>query len=183
MTLGSTWQDIDRGYAKIVRGLVQANGIQVTVGIHGDEAAYSRGSGEPATVPQIASFQEFGTTRIPERSFLRSTVDEKTDDWVRFTNRLLKRLTALVMDVPQVLNLLGVRMQSDVQKKIRALRTPPNAPSTIARKKSSNPLIDTGRLIQSVTYQVSGGGGLQAGALGRWQYRGMGRPISIGGRP
>ena len=52
------------------------------------------------------------------------------------------------------MNHLGLRIQRDVQRTIRNLSDPPNSPITIHNKKSSNPLIDTGRLRQSVTYKV-----------------------------
>jgi len=58
----------------------------------------------------------------------------------------------------ELLNTLGVVAVAKVQKYMNDLKTPPNAPSTIAKKGSSNPLIDTGALKQSVTYKVSGGG-------------------------
>ena len=43
----------------------------------------------------------------------------------------------------------------NVQQYMTDLKTPPNAPSTIAKKGSSNPLIDSGMLRGSVTHSVS----------------------------
>jgi len=51
-------------------------------------------------------------------------------------------------------NKLGLKGQGDVQKEIIALRTPANSQSTIDAKGSSNPLIDTGHMLQSVTFSV-----------------------------
>jgi hypothetical protein len=45
----------------------------------------------------------------------------------------------------------------DIQHEITVLRHPPNAPATIRAKGSSKPLIDTGEMRQSVTYQIRGG--------------------------
>jgi hypothetical protein len=42
---------------------------------------------------------------------------------------------------------------------------PPNSPYTIARKGSSKPLIDTGQLRNSITYQVEIGGAMRRGAI------------------
>lgn len=110
----------------------------------------------------VASVHEFGATirrgggsiTIPERSFLRTTFDEKNEEWVNFFKNQLKQVLALQMDVQTLFNRLGARMVGDVQKKITDLDAPPNAPSTIIKKGSSNPLIDTGGLRMRVTYRV-----------------------------
>ena len=52
------------------------------------------------------------------------------------------------------LALVGAQAVSNVQDTIRDLDDPPNAPSTIAAKGADNPLIDTGRMRQSITYVV-----------------------------
>jgi hypothetical protein len=52
------------------------------------------------------------------------------------------------------LGLLGTKAVGEIQKRMARGIKPDNAPSTIAAKGSSTPLIDTGRLRQSVTYAV-----------------------------
>jgi len=54
----------------------------------------------------------------------------------------------------QALNKVGVVAVSKVQEYMTKLRSPANAASTIARKGSSNPLIDSGNLRQSVDYKI-----------------------------
>lgn len=110
----------------------------------------------------VASVHEFGATiqrekgsiSIPERSFLRTTFDEKNEEWASFFKNQLKHVLALQMDVQTLFNRLGARMVGDIQEKITDLDAPPNAPSTIAKKGSSNPLIDTGGLRMRITYRV-----------------------------
>ena len=51
--------------------LAQAKGLSITVGVHDAEGSASHQS-TSATVADIASFHEFGTNRIPARSFLRA---------------------------------------------------------------------------------------------------------------
>ena len=46
------------------------------------------------------------------------------------------------------------QVAGDVRRNITKLRTPPNAPATITKKGSSNPLIDTGTMRQSVRGRV-----------------------------
>lgn len=127
---------------------------RLEVGVFGD-------GGEPNYV-MIASVHEFGAVinngkaiiNIPERSFLRSTFDEKEAEWYEF---LKKQIVAVVKSNGKskfVWEMLGTKMVADIQKKIRDLKEPPNAPSTIATKGSSSPLIDTGGLRQRITYRV-----------------------------
>jgi len=46
----------------------------------------------------------------------------------------------------QELGKVGLLAQSQVRAKITAIKSPPNAQSTIDKKGSSNPLIDTGQM-------------------------------------
>lgn len=129
----------------------------VEVGVFGEDDA-----GNDTSYVMIASVHEFGATiqrgegtiTIPERSFLRTTFDEKNEEWVIFFKSQLKQVLRFQMDVQTLFNRLGARMVGDIQKKITNLDAPPNAPSTINKKKSSNPLIDTGGLRMRVTYKV-----------------------------
>lgn len=110
----------------------------------------------------IARVHEFGITirkkkgsiNIPERSFLRSTFDEKSDKWFDFVKKQIPKLLNGNMNARTICERLGTRMVADVQKKITEIKVPPNAPSTIAQKGSSNPLIDTGGLRARITYKV-----------------------------
>ncbi|EGO5846005.1 hypothetical protein [Enterococcus faecalis] len=91
---------------------------------------------------------------IPERSFIRSTFDEQSRAWSDYALTLVKKLIDGKMTATELMNRLGLRMQRDIQRTIRNLSDPPNSPITTNNKKSSNPLIDTGKLRQSVTYKV-----------------------------
>ncbi len=55
-----------------------------------------------------------------------------------------------------VLKNLGEFYQMKIQMTIRNAGSwaVPNAPSTVERKGSSSPLIDTGRMVQSVRYEI-----------------------------
>ena len=52
------------------------------------------------------------------------------------------------------MKVMGMKVQADVQQAITVLSSPANAPSTIAKKGSSNPLIDTGHMRQSVSHRL-----------------------------
>ena len=147
--------DRDRGWNRVVRAFkgVKRNKV-VTVGVHGGSEPYKRGGGQPATIPQIATFQEYGTKHIPSRSFIRSTFDEKKEEWVKLVTRLETSVSRGAISQDVLYNLLGIKIQSDIQTKIERLKTPPNSPLTIKLKGSANPLIDTGRMKNSITYEI-----------------------------
>lgn len=106
-----------------------------------------------ADICDIALWNELGTGHIPSRPFLRKSVDEnKTaiDDMLDKSAKML--LSGQPMQ--RVLNRLGSFQKGLVQKKIVEGSYVPNAASTIRKKGSSRPLIDTGRMRQSVNYIV-----------------------------
>jgi hypothetical protein len=91
---------------------------------------------------------------IPMRSFIRSTMDANAQKYLEVAQRLMKKIIDRTMTRFQALALMGLRIQRDIQRTIDKTHTPPNAPSTIRRKGSSHPLIDTGNLRASIRYSV-----------------------------
>lgn len=90
---------------------------------------------------------------IPERPFMRTSFDESLAELKVLRARLFDKLLRREITVRQALGLIGEFMTNKIQDKIRSIKSPPNHPFTIARKKgSTNPLIDKGQMIQSVTH-------------------------------
>ena len=58
------------------------------------------------------------------------------------------------MPARQLYELLGAKIASDIQTKIKTLSDPANTASTVKQKGSSNPLIDTGGMRMRVTHRV-----------------------------
>lgn len=91
---------------------------------------------------------------IPERSFIRSTLKEKRKEIIARQIKLLKKIAKGELTEQKALGLLGEFVSDLIKQKIKSLKSPPNAPITIKRKGSSNPLIDEGQLANSITYKV-----------------------------
>lgn len=91
---------------------------------------------------------------IPERSFIRAGYDENEKKIIRETEKLLHSVIMLELPVEVFFNTLGELLSGFIQEYLTDLREPPNHPYTVAQKGSSNPLIDTGRLRQAITYRV-----------------------------
>lgn len=157
-------KDNDRGYKALKREFEKLGRAAPTVkvGILGDATENQRTDGTLSNV-EIGTIQEFGAGNVPERSFLRSTMDEKGGDYRRLMANGLRQAfgqkgAELEASTERVLNLVGMKAAADVKNKIRAGIAPENAPSTIAAKGSSTPLVDTGQLLNSISWQVTKGG-------------------------
>lgn len=95
---------------------------------------------------------------IPERSFIRSAMMLGKE---RINERLRQDLVAFISGKTSrrtVFSRVGLLAANLIQARIRSSRSwaAPLSPVTIAKKGSSVPLIDTGRLIASVTYRIDG---------------------------
>ena len=148
-------EDRDLGYEEFTRA-IQAieDSLGVLVGIRGEQGESLQGE----SLVEYAAANEFGSARIPERSFLRSTASKNQDAYSRELENAVGRYIDDGREAAIVsLKRLGVRAVGDVQTTITELRTPPNSPATIAAKGSSNPLIDTGRMRQSIDSVVVSG--------------------------
>lgn len=132
-----------------------ADGLRAKVGIQTGDGSKDRGG---ITMAGLALVHEFGseTAGVPQRSFLRSTVDENERKYVRIMKARLVEITKQRITAKAALTEIGERVRSDVLDKIRGGIPPPNAPSTVARKGSSTPLVDTGQLLQAITSKVEG---------------------------
>lgn len=90
---------------------------------------------------------------IPERSFLRSTHDEEGDRIINQTERAVSQVLVGKMSVDDMLDLYGQQMATAIKTKIRDIDNPPNSSATILGKGSSNPLISTGGMLESITFK------------------------------
>lgn len=110
-------------------------------------------------VAMIAAVHEFGSPEqgIPERPFMRSSMRANAQKYVRLNKINLVRILRGQLTTEQALGQLGEMAKGDVQDTLRNGDFAPLKQSTIDRKGSSKPLIDTGQLRQSVTYELGEG--------------------------
>ncbi|ETD72967.1 hypothetical protein V757_01085 [Pelistega indica] len=101
------------------------------------------------SMSDLAAVHEFGSEdgHIPERSFLRTSVVKNKAKYFRFFGDRL--ITG--NDPEKALNELAELAKGDVQENIVNGDFKALAPETIKRKGSTKPLIDTGKLRQSIT--------------------------------
>jgi hypothetical protein len=94
------------------------------------------------------------TITIPKRSFIAAWFDEKAGENRVFAQKLAGMRIDGKLTAEKSLQMMGVKATGGMQRRISAGIQPPNADSTIRRKKSSKPLIDTGQLRSSLTSRV-----------------------------
>ena len=92
--------------------------------------------------------------RIPERSFIRAGWDNNKADVEKRIERFLPKVMELDIDLDAFLEAVGKEVEGRLKKFMKKLHYPPNSSFTIRRKGSSNPLIDTGALLDSITHKV-----------------------------
>jgi hypothetical protein len=148
-------QDIDRGWDALSNQLDQLRGDpHVLIGVQGAQAASSHG-GDAVTNAQVASWNEFGTGRIPSRSFIRDTIDLNQQRLLAMALKLGGGILEAKLSAARALGLLGEHTRGLMLQRITDHIPPKNADSTIARKGSDTPLIAfTGALKNSITYRL-----------------------------
>lgn len=103
-----------------------------------------------------SGYMELGVTQphvinIPARPWLEPGVASATPELLQTIQDGIE--AGQSMD--QILEAVGVAAAGKVKVYMTELKSPPNAASTVRKKGSNNPLIDSGALRQSVTHQVS----------------------------
>lgn len=137
-----------------IRAYVGLDGRAVKVGLPKGAGTYPDGT----PVISVGAWNEFGTSTIPARSFLRSGI--------RMGNRRLRKVMAFAaaqavagkITPEQATRDVGQVAEDLVKARIISVSTPPNAPSTIAAKLkkggTARPLQDTGQLRGSIRYET-----------------------------
>ncbi len=147
------------------RMLAELADKEVHIGFQHGEASEKDGT----DICDIAAWNELGTEHIPPRPFLRKSVDENQDKINQFLQRKVRSL-ANGKTAEELLNEIGNYQKKLIQQKIREGEFAPNSGITINGgwmrnkktgkafyvkwKNSSKPLIDTGRMRQSVNYVI-----------------------------
>lgn len=145
--------DRDLGYTSIITGMKSLNNATVVVGVLKNAGKEADGT----DLVDVAVYNEYGTKHIPPRPFLRIATDEHGEDWQDLAEQCVGKIIDGVLDKDRALQIIGLQAQKDVQATIKdSSNFAPNSQKTVDRKGSSKPLIDTGRLRQSIRYRVEG---------------------------
>lgn len=152
----------DLGWIEWFKRAREIRDRRVRVGVLADtEKGGMHEEGGELTLAEIAGVLEFGTEdgRIPERSVVRSTFDEKREELAKLGEQLMGAVLDGKLDTAKALGLLGAKTAAEMKNKITEGSgvPPPNAPSTIEAKGSDRPWVDTSRLLNAFTWVVEEG--------------------------
>jgi hypothetical protein len=97
------------------------------------------------------------TITIPSRPFMRQTFDEQVSELGVFIDKMELGVIEGKFDRNLALEIIGDFHKSEIQKNMTTKgKFKANHPFTIKQKGSSNELIDTGRLVNSMDIKVNG---------------------------
>ena len=114
---------------------------------------YDDGSAPPRVI-DVAVKNEFGMG-VPARPFMRLSREGihtilKTD-----IKKQIKRLNTGNLRAVELAENIAPKTSDVIKRTIVQIGSPPNSQRTVEIKKSSNPLIDTGLMRQTVTWEVA----------------------------
>lgn len=171
-----TLKILDRGYKKLLKGILRDDKVHVLIGIQGREASKKHPKAEGLTVAEVGSIHEFGAG-VPRRSFLRDWFDENRRNLSKRMVNIAKRVAnpRSKLTSKKGLGIFGAVAVGEIQARISKGIFPPLSQKTLdARfgpkkskktklgtimvvkkgRKKATPLIDTGQLRSSITWKV-----------------------------
>lgn len=131
------------------------SGQTLVVGILADHNARPKDKKGGMTNAEIGMIHEFGVPSrgIPQRSFLRATLDSQKHELFNLLAHQLPKKSGSI-NVVGILKVVGAWLVGQVQKRMSQGIPPALQPATVAAKGSSKPLINTGQLRSSISYEV-----------------------------
>jgi len=144
----------DHGFkAMIAAAAALKKGGYVKVGVLDEgEGAVSRGT---LTNAELAALMELGWDDVEPRPFISASVEAGREQYMADLKKLAGGLLEGKITLERALGIIGAKAAADIKKFVTlGNNLAPNRPSTIARKGSSRPLIDSGQLVGAVTWFV-----------------------------
>lgn len=165
--MGVTYKTVKNQFPSMIAHIEALDGRKVKVGALSGGHAWLAGIHEygctiPVTDKMRAYLHSQGlhlkqstkVIKIPERSFLRSGFDENNRRILKQTERAIAQVLDGKLSADDMLEICGQQFATAIKKYMRNLSSPANHPFTKEQKGSSNPLIDTGGLLESITYKT-----------------------------
>lgn len=137
-------------FEQIDRELAYLKGHAIRVGVLGD------GSADGVSVQDYAIWNEYGTVYIPSRPFFRKALASRRAqrEITELMQSLFERVIHNGMTGEQMLRTVGEYCKARVIESIKNSGWQSNKASTLKYKNQSQPLIDTGTLIDSIDFEI-----------------------------
>lgn len=82
-------------------------------------------------VAQVAIYNEYGTSRIPPRSFMRPTAESQKGEWARTTGKVVSQVLRGKMSAEQGMTLVAQKAAGDIRQTITQVFEPELSPVTV----------------------------------------------------
>jgi len=138
---------------KIKRNILVGNNLQVSTGFF-EDAVYGEENNN-AQVAQIARDNDQGTVKNPPRPFMKVGFGIKVQE--NLPKLFLANMKSIVegkSTFTKEYKVLSTILTTGLKQTIVDWSTPPNSPRTIADKGFNDPLIKTGKMLESVESKV-----------------------------
>lgn len=140
---------------RLMREIQKLKELAVYAGFQGGTKAKERDGNSivdsDVDILDVAMWNELGTSNAPSRPFLRKSVDDNEAKIAAFCQQQIRLLLQGRTTAEEILRKLAVFQKGLIQQTMVEGVFTPNATSTIKKKGSDKPLIDTGHMRQSVT--------------------------------
>ena len=146
----------DNGLLDRIRSVAKRYTTKIEVGYFGNamhKPSITSGKSRPIALKDLAAIHELGLG-VPKRAFIEPSLKKNRKKYLVYAGKQITPIIRGKKSLNASWQGLGVMAVADIQQYMVTASFTPLAASTIARKGSSKPLIDTGQLRQSITYRV-----------------------------
>lgn len=158
--MGENFTDKDTGWNKFVTAFeISAGQSHALVGVTRSAGDYKKkgegGSGE-ITVAQIAALMCYGSSdgTIPQRDFMTKAIEDNKEKIEKLVIKINQKILEGKLDRDKGLGILCQAIVDMMKTSINSGEFEPNKPSTIRRKKSDKPLVDTKQMANSLDWEL-----------------------------
>ncbi len=138
---------------RFLKELRKLESLEVRVGFQAGQATYEDG----ADLAEVAAYNELGSSDTPARPFMRQSFENHEAE-LQAACDAANKVLADGGTAQQALQKIGVFAKGLVQQEIVDGGFAPNAESTVKKKGSDKPLIDSGLMRESVNFVIKGRG-------------------------
>lgn len=117
------------------------------------KSSITSGKSRPIALKDLAAIHEYGLG-VPKRAFIEPSLKKNRRKYLLYAGKQITPIIRRRQSMNAAWQTLGAMAVADIQQYMVTARFTPLAPTTIKRKGSSKPLIDTGQMRQSITYRV-----------------------------
>lgn len=146
----------DNGLLSRITSVARSATSKIEVGYFGNQMhrpSITSGSTGSISIKDLAAIHELGLG-VPKRAFVGPALKKNRVKYIKYIGKQLTPIIRRRQTMNAAWQTVGIMAVADIQEYMITAKFTPLAQSTIKRKGSSKPLIDTGQMRQAITYRV-----------------------------